>query len=128
LLRAASGVHFIEHIVREKWGPWSSDLCKVAYEQVAHLSTLKTIFVCRIVNTDTRPQARGVSPVPELKVFTCGSAGYQLLLGTRIGKVVSYFVLGALGQGIKRIARIAVWWVGMRKDILQMRFDLEDGL
>lgn len=124
--RAAPGVLFIEHIVRRKWGPWSAELCKVAYEQVADLSTLKSVFVCHIINTDTRPQVKEVSPAPELKVFTCGTTRYQTLLGTRIGKVVAYFILGAFGQGVKRIPRIAVWYVGMRQDVLQMRFDIED--
>jgi hypothetical protein len=122
--RAAPGVLFIEHIVRKKWGPRSAELCKIAYEQVAELSTLKTIFVCHIMNVDTLPQVRITAPPPELKLFVCGTPGYQTLLGTRIGKVVSYFILGAFGQGVKRIPRIAIWYIGQRQDILQMRFDL----
>ncbi|KAF3392472.1 hypothetical protein F1880_008639 [Penicillium rolfsii] len=124
--RAAPGVLFIEHVVRKKWGPWSWELCKVAYEQVADLSTLKSVFVCHVMNTDTRPQVKTISPHPELRLFTCGKPGYQTLLGTRIGKVVSYFILGAFGQGVKRIPRIAVWYVGVRQDVLQMRFDIAD--
>lgn len=124
--RAAPGVLFIEHIVRRKWGPWSAELCKVAYEQVAELSTLKSIFVCHIMNTNTRPQVREIAPMPESKLFICGTPGYQTLLGTRIGKVVAYFILGAFGQGVKRIPRIEIWYIGQRHDILQMRFDLED--
>lgn len=124
--RAAKGVLFIEELLRIGSGPWSSELCKVAYEQVAELSTLSTIFVTHVINSETQPFARTLWQGPGVREFPWGSRGYQTLLGTRIGKVIAYFILGAFGQGVKRIRRIAIWWAGFRALELQMRFDIED--
>lgn len=123
--RAAQGVLFIEDIERKGAGPWTSELCKVAYEQVANLATLNRIFVTNVINSDTRPFAKNVWPGPGLKVFEAGTRQFHTLLGTRIGKLVAYLVLGAYGQGNRRIARIAVWWAGQTNSVLQLRFDLE---
>jgi hypothetical protein len=123
--RAAQGALFIEDIERKPGsGPWISELCKVAYEQVAPLATLQKVFATNVINSETRPFARGVWVGSEVEVFEAGSRQFHTLLGTRIGKTVAYFILGAYGQGNRRIARIAIWWSGQTTSVLQMRFDI----
>ncbi|KAJ5485467.1 hypothetical protein N7539_005455 [Penicillium diatomitis] len=124
--RVAPGVMFIENIERRgRTGPWSSQLMQVAYETVAEISTLRTIFVANVVNRNTVPAAEWVLSFEQVQVCEFDTPEYQLLLGTRIGRVIAYFVLGAYGQGIRRISRIQIWW-HTREEHLQMRFDLED--
>jgi len=124
--RAAPGALFIEDIESTAGSsPWISELCKVAYEQVAPLATLQKVFATNIINSETRPFARGVWVGSGVKVYEAGSRQFHTLLGTRIGKTVAYFIIGAYGQGNRRIARIAFWWSGQTASVLQMRFDIE---
>lgn len=125
--RAARGVLFMEDVARKRGSnaPWNSELSKVAYEQVAPLATLQKVFVTNVSNLDTRPFARGVWVGSGVKVFEAGTRQFHTLLGTRMGKTVAYLILGAYGQGNRRIARIAIWWSGQTASVLQMRFDIE---
>lgn len=124
--RAAPGVLFIEDIESKSGsGPYISELCKVAYEQVAPLDTLQKVFVTNVINLETRPFARGLWVGSGVKLFEAGSRQFHTLLGTRIGKTVAYFILGTHGQGNRRIARIGIWWSGQTASVLQMRFDIE---
>ncbi|KAJ5368943.1 uncharacterized protein N7496_008703 [Penicillium cataractarum] len=124
--RAKESVMFIECIARHGYGPYASELGIMAYERVAPLPTLKTIFVANVMNNETRPAARTIWYGPEMKVFQQGSADFQAFLGTGIGKFVAYTILGAFGQGVKKVSAISLWYIGQRQDILQMRFDIED--
>ncbi|KAI2787893.1 hypothetical protein POX_f08275 [Penicillium oxalicum] len=124
--RVAPGVIFIEDIERRNFGPWSSELTQLAYETLGPLFTLRTIFVTNVVNTSTRPVAEQIWKDTSTNVCVYGTREYQMLLGTRIGKTIAYFILGAFGQGSRRISRIVIWWAGQASDILQMRFDVED--
>lgn len=124
--RAKESVLFIECIVRNGFGPYASELGIMAYERVAPLTTLKIIFVANVMNNETRHPSRAIWYGPELKVFQQGDADFQALLGTGIGKVVAYTILGAFGQGVKKVSAISLWYVGQRQDTLQMRFDIED--
>jgi hypothetical protein len=51
---------------------------------------------------------------------------FNAILGTPIGRVVASLVLGAYGQGVKRIARIVTFQTGYFNEILELRFDIED--
>jgi hypothetical protein len=51
------------------------------------------------------------------------SPEFNALLGTRLGKVVAYFILGAYGQGVKRIAKITFF--NAERKQLNLRFDIE---
>ncbi|KAJ5590067.1 hypothetical protein N7450_004039 [Penicillium hetheringtonii] len=99
---------------------------------------LKHIFVSGIVNVDTRQfvsheihHESKQLPVEFKQVLTWeyGTADYQALLATRIGKLVVYLVLGAFERGTRRIARVATWFHTNRladTTNLQMRFDIEE--
>ncbi|KAJ5151127.1 uncharacterized protein N7482_010379 [Penicillium canariense] len=124
--RAAEGVLFMEDIVRNTIdGPWISELSKAAYEHVAPLPTLRHVFVTNIINRDTRPDVRRLVTGHDLQLFESGTPKYQAMLGTRIGKIVTYLVLGAFDRGTRSISRIAVWFAGRQHILLHMRFDIE---
>ncbi|KAJ5183846.1 hypothetical protein N7492_001462 [Penicillium capsulatum] len=59
----------------------------------------------------------------EPQTWPRGSDEYDALLGSQIGKVVAYLVLGGFERGTRRIARIMTWPAERRR--LMMRFDIE---
>lgn len=114
-----------------------SEVLGAAYESQYALSTLKYVFVDNVVDKETlefcltqlfTAHAGLPWPPPENKVFVWrhGAAEFRALLGTPIGRVVASLVLAAYGQGVRRIASIAVFRTGFLIPYLNMRFDLED--
>jgi hypothetical protein len=138
--RIGPGVLIIECIERtsESITPWISELTKAMYENWARLSDLRYIFITEVENADTvacvqkicdiqgleYPQEYGDKRKWPKKVWRPSTPEFNALLGTRLGKVVAYFLLGAYGQGVKRIARIRFFHSGC--DGLNLRFDIED--
>lgn len=113
--------------------PWISELIKVAYENEFPLDTLRHIFLNIVINEDTKhliktllyTSERGLSwPDDERRIWEYPTPEYHAILGTRIGKVVGYFVLGAFTRGTRRVSRI-VSWAGVLETIT-LRFDLEE--
>jgi hypothetical protein len=74
-------------------------------------------YIYRTLNTD-RPQYDN-----EI-TWEYATAEYDAILGTRIGKVVSYIVLGAFARGTRRIRRIVTWPAGGEQAVF-LRFDIE---
>ncbi|KAJ5767221.1 uncharacterized protein N7511_004837 [Penicillium nucicola] len=134
--RTAPGVIFIEDIYHQRSapGPWISDLTKAVYENNFPLSSLRYIFFFNVVNPDTDQAARSVfdacQPLGSLNnspfTWTAPSAEFHALLGSRLGKMVSYFILGAYGQGIKCVVRIITFHTQSARRELHLRFDIED--
>ena len=133
--RSAYGVLFIENILRTSGSdsPWISEISQAVYEEDFPIETLRHVFVTTVVNRDTLPfvnylyhNHREELDFGELKEWTSEDDGedFQALLGTRIGKIVAYLVLGAFERGTRRIARIVTWRAGSPRS-LQMRFDIE---
>lgn len=87
--RATRGVLFVEDAERKSSSPWTSELCKIACEQVGDLASLTRVFVANVINPDTRTFARGVWAGPGEKVFQAGTCQFHMLLGTRMGKTVA---------------------------------------
>ncbi|KAJ5376843.1 hypothetical protein N7509_013729 [Penicillium cosmopolitanum] len=54
-----------------------------------------------------------------------GTPKYDALLGTRIGKLISYIVLGGFERGSFRIARVVTWSSWLLGARANMRFDIE---
>ncbi|KAJ6034576.1 uncharacterized protein N7446_009327 [Penicillium canescens] len=104
------GVMIIECIRRESdsTAPWISELTKAIYENYSSLSDL------RDDDHGKWPTGVWMPPSPE----------FNALLGTRLGKVVAYFILGAYGQGVKRIAKITFF--NVKRKQLNLRFDIEN--
>jgi hypothetical protein len=115
----APGAIFTDEMFRkEDYHP--SEIMRAVYEKNFTLTSLRHIFVLDIENSDTRglikkkiyTGANSLSyPDPEQpgRVWERGTPEYQALLGTEIGKVMACFVLGAFGQGNRRISRIVSW-------------------
>ncbi|KAJ5953310.1 hypothetical protein N7454_000206 [Penicillium verhagenii] len=128
------GMIIIEAIGRSKNTvtplPYTSQLTKAAYEEYFNPEGLKYVFVDNIVNEETNsfmwtfiyPEwKKGLRDAPP-KSFAYNTADYQALLGTRIGKVVVYFLLNTFARGTRRISKIVSW---VENYTLQLRFDIE---
>lgn len=133
--RIAKGVIFITLMERVLGAPrpWTSELIKIAYENQFSLDTLRHIFFDVVINEDTKhliknllyTDERGlVWPDNTARMWDYQTSEYQAILGTRIGKAVGYFVLGAFPRGTRRISRI-VSWAGVLESIT-LRFELEE--
>ncbi|KAJ5903043.1 hypothetical protein N7504_005426 [Penicillium tannophilum] len=103
-------------------------LRSIYYSKVANPSDLR--FVARIYQelnllpTEEEPDRETHLQPQEWKH---GSSEYRALLGTYMGRVVVYMILGAC-PGRFKISRIVTWYTEDEEEdttILQMRFDLE---
>lgn len=107
--------------------PPISEVAKALYEDSFALDGLEHIFVHNIHNHETRNCLENYilpnhPPVPVPGSLTLNRLESDAILGSRIGKVVAYFVLGAFERGTRRIERIVFF---RDKDGRHLRFDLE---
>ncbi|KAJ5980222.1 hypothetical protein N7481_007520 [Penicillium waksmanii] len=127
--RAGQGVLFIEDIMRSKGstGPWISEISKVVYEDHFALDTLRHVFVTNISNEETKTFVNArLNLGRDEKVWESDAPQFQEILGTRIGKLVAYLLLGAFPRGTRKISRIAMWNTGHQVKCIQSRFDIEE--
>lgn len=128
------GWMFLMSIFRHD-GPQWSQIAQVMYERVSPISTLRHIVVTDIQNEDTKDlildQIYGIrnrlmrlSPLQD-RTFAYGSAEYEAVLGTRLGSVVSYIILGALPRGTRRISQISVSFPRGGIGGMQLQFDIQ---
>ncbi|CAG8237170.1 unnamed protein product [Penicillium salamii] len=126
------GVIFINKIdrARESKDPYMSEITHAVYTKDFNLAALKHIWVTDVKNEDTarfintHVYAAGLEaryPRNAIISWTPADAQYNALLGTALGKMVGYFVLGAFGQGVKRISKISIF---RSFDIPQLQFDI----
>lgn len=132
----APGIVFISMIHRRPAAgpeavPWSSQMIHAVYERRFPVDSLKHIIVADVTNKDTKrfvkkelyTASNGLHwPDEELREWKHDTAEYKALLGTRLGAVVAYFVLGAFKRGTCRISQIVTCFYFIN---LHMRFDLE---
>ncbi|KAJ5107646.1 hypothetical protein N7456_004321 [Penicillium angulare] len=73
------------------------------------LDTLRHVLVQGVMNTQTVAALERCTGKNEglFDSFERGSPEYQELLGTRIGRMVAYLVLGAFPRGTRKISRIS---------------------
>lgn len=127
------GIIFINNIERAKSsdGPFISELTYAVYAQKFDIQSLKHVWVTDVQNHDTirfinnHIYAAGTEseyPRDALISWNSSSSQYNALLGTALGKMVSYFILGAFGQGVKRISRICLF---RSYNSPQLQFDIE---
>ncbi|KAJ5663512.1 hypothetical protein N7507_004243 [Penicillium longicatenatum] len=101
--RVGKGIIILEAIVRAEGNTcYISDLTKAAYEEFFPLDTLRYV-IAGCVESST--------------------AEFKSLVGCGVGKCVASFILAAYGQGVKRIARVITWYIGLE---LEMMFCIED--
>jgi hypothetical protein len=131
------GVLFV-YSMRRLYGsndPYISELIKIAYETHFQLGSIKHIFMGEVQEHETEPfieeevypSREGLDyPSPETQTWDYNSHEFSAIMGTPVGKVVGFFILGAYGQGVKRIARIATFHTGLDLHKLHIRFDIDD--
>lgn len=119
-----------------------STVTQAIYEHFFHIDSLRHVYVNDVTNTGTRELVQGWLYTPsqtaissyihgqipdwDLRIWSYESPEYDAILGTRIGKIVAYLVLGAFERGAKRISRIVTYSLRTRPDyFIHMRFDIE---
>lgn len=128
--RTGDGVIFLEDIVNspERYGPpispYISQITQAVYQQHWSLAYLTRIYVLNVVERGTTQFISEIYPTErhEYTVFHYGTAEFQGVLGTRIGKIIAYFILGAYVRGTARVSRVCMW---RDSTFLQLQFDIE---
>lgn len=130
--RVARGVLIAERIYRED-GPHWNEVARAQYLLDFNLKTLRHVIFTDIGNEETAPyichelyprlgviwsQAQNV----ECMVFKHGSAEYQELLGTKLGKATACLILSSFPRGTMKITHIVTW---CNSTAPQMRFEIE---
>ncbi|KAJ5449190.1 hypothetical protein N7445_004011 [Penicillium cf. griseofulvum] len=130
--RVARGILVAERLYKED-GPHWSEVARAQYLLDFNLKTLRHVLFTDIVNDETAPYIRhelyprlGVmwSQAREVDcmVFNYGSAEYQELLGTKLGKSVACLILSSFPRGTMKITQIVTWSNAL---LPQMRFVIE---
>ncbi|KAJ6088230.1 hypothetical protein N7486_009491 [Penicillium sp. IBT 16267x] len=137
----APGIIYIENMFRRpgagpEAGPQSSQMAQVAYQSAYPIDTLKHIIVCDVIHKETKRfikrqlyddrlyEDTGIEwPSDQLVVWEYNTPEYKALLGTKIGAVVSWILLGAFQRGTRRISQVCT--VAHYGRCMLMRFDIE---
>lgn len=119
--------------------PYISQISQVLYEKEFPLEDLRHVFVMDIINDNTsdfitgslypiaNPEPSILSwPVYQPQSWEHGTSEYDALLGTKIGRMIAYLVLGAFERGSRWIQRVVVWSNGLSQP--NMRFDIVSAL
>jgi hypothetical protein len=125
---------YAQDISRED-GPYYSEIATALYKARAPIETLRHVYFDNVVNIDTIRFVRnrlytaenGLNWPPDrsVMVWEYGTAEYQGLLGTRLGKVVAYIVLGAFPRGTRYISKVSSFAGADYDYALHLRFDIE---
>lgn len=129
--RTGPGVIFLEllHRSRDSGDHFISELTQVAYQHDFDLDTLRYVYVKDIGNKDTKAYIEEEIDEPEIEIgdqgvtYSSEEMVFKGMLGTKVGKMVSYFILGAYGQGVKHITQIHV---SRPDNTYHIRFKVED--
>jgi hypothetical protein len=98
-------------------GPYASQIAQAVYESAYPINTLKQVIMVGVKNADTMAFLEGqiftagnglVWPDSGPQTFVHGTAEYEGILGTKLGSVMAYTVLGAFTRGTRRISQISV--------------------
>lgn len=133
----ARGAIVIEELRREKRlkGPYMSQVSYALYTSNYSIESLKHVYVSSVDEYDTYPLIQQYI-YGQTNQLTWPDSGEQtwdiardadvfdMLIGTRIGKLVSYLVLGGFDRGTRSIARI-VTRPSRGENAIHMRFDIE---
>ncbi|KAJ5665713.1 uncharacterized protein N7477_008161 [Penicillium maclennaniae] len=132
---AGEGAIALNTIKRQKGSPAPqiSQITQAIYTRHHAIDRLRYVFVRNVVNEETLDfvqhqlytEAHGPKwPHWVPRAWKVGTPRYDALLGTRIGKVVGYLVLGAFDRGTRRIKQIYTW-PSMSGSSVNFRFDIE---
>lgn len=129
------GIIFIESVYRRpgagvEAGPPCSQIAQAAYEATYPIESLKHIIVADVVNKLTKrfikslyaEEAGIMWKDEELFEWKYDTPKFKAILGTKIGSIAAYIVLGSFAPGTHHIARIKTTF---NYNTLYMRFDIE---
>ncbi|KAJ5924186.1 hypothetical protein N7466_008373 [Penicillium verhagenii] len=112
--------------------PTASSLAQAFYQRNFDIKTLRSVYVTTVINSHTLDFiAEQLYPAADLawhadgdnlRTWDYGTPAYDGMLGTRIGKVIAYLVLGAFPRGTRRITRIVTYDSGL--GAANIRFDI----
>ncbi|KAJ5569896.1 uncharacterized protein N7459_009326 [Penicillium hispanicum] len=115
--------------------PPIAQVSQAFYERDFDLGLLKVVFMLYVVNDETLEfiretlytQLNNISwPGGGRRSWDFGTPEYDALLGTRLGKLAAYLLLGAFNRGTRRISRIITWPNRpVKKAAVHLRFDIE---
>ncbi|KAJ5692577.1 hypothetical protein N7462_002000, partial [Penicillium macrosclerotiorum] len=105
--------------VAPSYDPPISEVALTLYERYYPRNTLRFVIFDTVINPQT---LHHVQWHPQYWVY--GTQEYEEILGTRIGRLVGYLVLGAYPRGTRSITRIISWVTDQGS--LYLRFDIED--
>lgn len=114
----APGVLIVENIQRQKTDPPRtgfnmSEVSMAIYNHRFNPNTLQYVVFAHVTNEETLFVGRGLydlhRPSTDTQIWDYDSPEYQRLLGTRLGKLTAYMLLGAFERGSRRIARVVTW-------------------
>lgn len=127
--------------VPESNAPPMSEITLALFKHLFDVDDLRYIFVYTVINPETvgfiqtqlYSEDNGLAwAVSESDVYLDnpetwedGTPEYDALLGTRIGRLISYIVLGGFERGSVRIARVVTWSSWLPGPRPTMRFDIE---
>ena len=127
----APGVLIIEEIKKSP-GLFISEVCQAIYQNHFSIDTLKYVYMVDVCNRDTLSFVRDVLyteanglvwPDDKIHDWKLGTPEFEALLGTKLGKTVAHFVLGAFRRGTHRISQIRTFHTF---ETLQLRFSIEE--
>ncbi|KAJ5112913.1 hypothetical protein N7456_001447 [Penicillium angulare] len=129
------GIIFIESVFRRpgigaEAGPPCSQIAQAAYEATYPIDSLKHIIVADVINKPTENFIKSLYAKQdgieweseELFEWKYGTPEFKAILGTTIGTLAAYIVLGSFTRGTHHIARIMTT---SHYSTLYMRFDIE---
>ncbi|KAJ5733111.1 hypothetical protein N7533_013558 [Penicillium manginii] len=121
--------------------PQISEVTLALFKHLFDINDLRYVFVYMVINPETLrfiqtqlySEDKGLRwavsqsdvDLEDPETWEHGTPEYDALLGTRIGKLISYIVIGGFERGSFRIARVAIWPSWLLGPRVQMRFDIE---
>lgn len=115
-------------LMQRESGPHISEVLKAVYSYRYSINTIQHIYFDTVVEQATRnfitgvlwPNLAGYYALTRFE-YRRGSAGYQGLLGTPLGRIVTCFILNSFGPGRYGVTRIVLFGVG---PVIHLRFDI----
>lgn len=113
-----------------RYFPYASEIGLALYNSFyGSLDGLRYIFVNDVRNPQTHQyitkDLMEVWPIAQPQTFDYGTQEYEEILGTRMGRIVAYMVLGAFVRGSHRITQVTVYCSDRIREKLDLRFDID---
>jgi hypothetical protein len=131
-------IHDMRRASLNLFEPRISQITQALYEEHFSLQDLRYIFLTNIPQSPGVPESLDTNffitnllypmgdvrwPVYKPRLWEIGTPAYEAILGSQLGRIFAYFVLGAFPRGTRQIQGIAVW--ASSRGLPCLRFDIE---